>query len=244
MNERVTYQLDGGIATVTMDDGKVNVLSPGMLQELNAAFDQAEADGAVVVLTGRDGRFSGGFELPTLMAGGETAAQMLTAGFQLSLRLLTFPTPVVVACTGHAIAMGAFLVISGDYRIAADGPFRLVANEVALGLTMPQTIVELCRLRLNSSHLTRFMALSETFSPEEAIAAGILDAIAAPDKLQSAAYEVAARLVTLNMAAFAETKRRLYADALPRITAAIASDDAAVRSLFESSDDFPPARAS
>jgi enoyl-CoA hydratase len=232
MSERVTYQLDGGIATITMDDGKVNVLSPGMLQDLNAAFDQAQADGAVVIFTGREGKFSGGFELPTLMAGGESAAQMLTAGFRLSLRLLTFATPVVVACTGHAIAMGAFLVISGDYRIGADGPFRLVANEVALGLAMPQTIIELCRLRLNPGHLTRAMTLSETFSPAQAVDAGILDATAAAGQLESAAREVADRLVTLNLPAFAETKRRLYADAVPRIEAAIVADDLAVRALF------------
>jgi enoyl-CoA hydratase len=232
MSERVTYQLEGAIATITMDDGKVNVLSPAMLHDLNAAFDQAQADGAVVILTGREGKFSGGFELPTLMAGGGPAAQMLTAGFQLSLRLLTFPAPVVVACTGHAVAMGAFLVISGDHRIGADGPFRLVANEVSLGLTMPQTIIELCRLRLNPGHLTRVMALSEVCSPASAVAAGILDGIVPAEQLEAAAREVAERLATLNLAAFAETKRRLYADAVPRIEAAIASDDEAVRALF------------
>jgi enoyl-CoA hydratase len=231
MSERVTYHLEGGIATVTMDDGKVNVLSPAMLEELRAAFDQAEADGAVVILSGREGKFSGGFELPTLMSGGEPAAQMLTAGFELALRLLTFPTPVVVACTGHAIAMGAFLVIAGDYRIGADGPFRLQANEVALGLAMPQTIVELCRLRLNPSHLTRVVALAETFTPEDAIDAGILDAIASPDKLENAAREVASRLVTLNLPAFAETKRRLRADAVATIGAAIVVDDRSFREM-------------
>jgi enoyl-CoA hydratase len=229
MSERVTYQLEDGIATVRMDDGKVNVLSPTMLRELHEAFDQAETDGAVVILTGRPGKFSGGFELPTLMAGGEPAALMLTAGFELALRLLTFPTPVVVACTGHAIAMGAFLVISGDYRIGADGPFRLQANEVALGLAMPQIIIELCRLRLNPSHLIRVVALAETFTPEDAIDAGILDAIASPDKLEAAAREVAGRLVTLDLAAFAETKRRLRADAVATIRAAIVAGDRSFR---------------
>ena len=231
MSERVTYRLDGGIAMIAMDDGKVNVLSPGMLRELHEAFDEAEAAGAVVIFSGRKGKFSGGFELPTLMSGGEPAAQMLTAGFELALRLLTFPTPVVVACTGHAIAMGAFLVISGDYRIGVDGPFRLQANEVALGLAMPQTIVELCRLRLNPSHLTRVVALAETFTPADAIDAGILDAIASPDKLENAAEEVASRLVTLNLPAFAETKRRLRLDAVAAIRAAIVADDLAFREL-------------
>jgi enoyl-CoA hydratase len=229
MGEGVTYRVAGAIATITMDDGKVNVLSPAMLRGLHEAFDQAESDGAVVILAGRPGKFSGGFELPTLMAGGEPAAQMLTAGFELALRLLTFPTPVVVACTGHAIAMGAFLVISGDYRIGADGPFRLQANEVALGLAMPQIIIEICRLRLNPSHLTRVLALAETFTPEDAIDAGILDAIASPDKLEEATRAVAGRLATLDMAAFAETKRRLRVEAVATIKAAIVAEDRSFR---------------
>jgi enoyl-CoA hydratase len=231
MGELVTYSLDGGIATIAMDDGKVNVLSPAMLRELHEAFQQAKADGAVVLFTGREGKFSGGFELPTLAAGGDVAAEMVTMGFELAYRILTCPTPVVIACTGHAIAMGAFLVISGDYRIGADGPFRLLANEVALGIAMPQTIVELCSLRLNPSHLTRAVALAETFSPKQAVTAGILDEVASPADLLATARETAERLATLNMPAFAETKRRLYADVLPRITEAITFDDLAFRSL-------------
>jgi enoyl-CoA hydratase len=233
LSELVTYQLDEGIATITMDDGKANALSPAMLVELKGAFDQAEADGAVVVFTGREGRFSGGFELPTLIAGGEPAAQMVTAGFELSLRLLTFPFPVVVACTGHAIAMGAFLVISGDYRIGTEGPFRLQANEVSLGITMPETIVALCRLRLNPSHLTRFMAQSEAFTPAQSVDAGILDAIAAPDQLYSAAREVASRLAALNMPAFAATKRLLRVEEIATIAAAIVADDVNFRGISQ-----------
>ncbi len=131
-----------------MDDGKVNVLSIPMLGEINAALDQAESAGAVVVLTGRDGRFSGGFDLAVLRAGGPDALTMLRGGFDLAERLLTFPTPVVVACSGHAIAMAAFLLLSGDYRIGAAGPFKITANEVAIGLPMPMAAIEICRQRL------------------------------------------------------------------------------------------------
>src|SRR5438105_4665166 len=123
MGSLVSYQLEGSVATVTMDDGKVNVLSPAMLAELDAALDRAEADRAVVVLAGREEVFSAGFDLQVLRAGGTEAAAMLRSGFELAARLLAFPTPVLVACTGHAVAMGVFLLLSGDHRIGAAGPY-------------------------------------------------------------------------------------------------------------------------
>src|SRR5579863_5259475 len=115
MGGPVTYTRRGSVATIAMDDGKVNALSPAMLAELAAAFDQAATDNAVVVLAGRDGIFSAGFDLRVLTGGGPDAVPMLQAGFRLAERMLSFPAPVVIACTGHAIAMGVFLVLSADY---------------------------------------------------------------------------------------------------------------------------------
>ena len=134
----VGYELHDSVATITMDDGKVNALSVRMLGTLGEALDRAETDRAIVVLTGRPGIFSAGFDLQVLRAGGADAVQMLKAGFELAERLLSFPTPVVVACSGHAIAMGSFLVLSADYRVGVSGEFRITANEVAIGLTMPR----------------------------------------------------------------------------------------------------------
>lgn len=114
MSTLVTYQFKDAIATIAMDDGKANVMSVRMLSELNSAFDRAITDRAVVVLTGRPGVLSAGFDLRVLTAGGADAHKMLTMGFELAERLLTFPTPVVIACNGHALAMGVFLVLAGD----------------------------------------------------------------------------------------------------------------------------------
>src|SRR5258707_358326 len=124
MGTLVTYRAHDAVAAITMDDGKVNVLSLAMLTELDAALDRAAADRAVVVLTGRDGVFSAGFDLPVLRAGGTEAADLLRAGFDLAARLLAFPTPVPVACPGHAVAVGGFLVLSGGYRIGARRPHQ------------------------------------------------------------------------------------------------------------------------
>src|SRR5262245_12803766 len=129
----VSYECRNSIATITMDDGKANALSNSMLEQINEAFDRAMAhDAGSVVLAGRPGRFSAGFHLPTLTAGGPDAERMLRGGFLLAERMLSFPRPIVVACTGHAIAMGAFLVCSADYRVGASGHFRIQANEVAI----------------------------------------------------------------------------------------------------------------
>ena len=73
---------------------------------------------------------------------------LLSAGLKWRFRAAARPTPVVVACTGHAVAMGVFLLLSGDYRIGAAGAFDLRANEVAIGLPMPLTAVEISRQRL------------------------------------------------------------------------------------------------
>ncbi len=155
MTDLLSYELNDSIATITLDDGRVNVLSPRMLSDINGALDRAEADDAIVVLAGRPGVFSAGFDLKILRAGGDEALAMLRAGFELAARVLSFPKPVVVACSGHAIAMGVFLLLSGDYRVGAAGPYKITANEVAIGLTMPRTAVEICRQRLALAHFNQ-----------------------------------------------------------------------------------------
>jgi len=231
MGTLVTYQLEQSIATITMDDGKVNVLSLPMLVELNAALDQAEADHAVVVLTGREAMFSAGFDLAVLRAGGDDSAAMLHGGFELAMRLLSFPTPVLIACTGHAIAMGVFLMLSGDYRIGAEGPYKIIANEVAIGLTMPWAAIEICRQRLTPAHFHRAVVLSELYTPAGAVDAGLLDRAVPPSDLLDVARSTAETLAALDMRAHAATKLRVRDHALQAIRAAIDVDDAAFRAL-------------
>jgi enoyl-CoA hydratase len=224
MGTLVTYRLDHSVATITMDDGKVNVLSPAMLEELASALDRAMADRAVVVLTGREGIFSAGFDLATLRAGGPDAAAMLLAGFELAQRLLSFPTPVVIACPGHAIAMAVFLLLSGDYRIGAAGPYRITANEVALGMTMPRTAVEICRQRLAPAHFNRAVVLAEVYAPDNAVDAGFLDRVVPAPELHDAAQSTAIELAKLDMDAHAATKLRVRGQVLQAIREAVAAD--------------------
>lgn len=234
MSTLVTYRNEASIATITMDDGKRNVLSPQMLADLDEALDRALADDVPVVLTGRAETFSAGFDLKILMAGGPDAAAMLIAGFELSERMLGFPTPVVIACNGNAIAMGAFLVLSADYRIGTAGPYRIVANEVAIGLTMPSFGVEICRQRLAPAHFNRAVVTSESYGPDEAVVAGWLDRVVPAAELADAAHAKVVELAKLNPAAHAATKLRARAATLEAIQHAIESDEAAFRTMFGS----------
>jgi enoyl-CoA hydratase len=214
---RVTYEFDGTIATITLDDGKVNALGPDMQAEINAALDRAEADNAVVILTGNQKALSAGFDLKIISTPGPKATAMLRGGFELSMRLLSFPTPVVIAASGHCMAMGFFLLLSGDYRIGIDAPVKLVPNEVAIGMPMPWAAIEVTRHRLTKNATQRMLDLAEPISPSEAVAAGVLDLVVAPDQLMTASREAATRFAALNMNAHQITKERVRGDMLKAI---------------------------
>ncbi|TXH05916.1 MAG: crotonase/enoyl-CoA hydratase family protein [Nevskiaceae bacterium] len=231
MENPVAYAFQDGVATITMDDGKANAVSSAMQEALNAALEEALADKAVVVLGGRAGTFCAGFHLPTLMAGGPDAVKMLAGGFELARRILTFPRPVVIACSGHALAMGAFLLLSGDFSVGAAGAFKIGANEVAIGLSMPHAAVEICRARLAPAHFLRAMMTSEIYRPEEAVAAGFLDRVVPEAEVLSEARAVAARFTQLNMNAYRETKQRVRAPLLAALNGAMEADQAVFRQL-------------
>jgi enoyl-CoA hydratase len=226
MSTRVTYRLEDGIATITLDDRKVNVMSMEMLAEINTALDRALADEAVVLLGGREGVFSAGFDLQVLRGGGSGALSMVRAGFQLAERVLAFELPVVMACTGHAIAMGLFLLLSGDYRVGVDSPYKLTANEVAIGITMPRAAVEILRQRLPPAQFNRAVILAETFSPDDAVAAGLLDRVVSPTTIGDVARQVALELTKLDMEAHRASKLRAREQTLAALREAIDADEA------------------
>jgi len=203
MTDFATYSRSGPVGTIVMDDGKANVMSLAMLNALHAAFDQAEKDKTVVILKARGKHFSGGFDL-SVFAKGSTEDQylMLKAGAE------SFPTSVVAACQGNAYPMGAFLIMSSDHRIAAEGDYRIGMNEVAIGLTVPRFAIEIARQRLTPAYFSRVVMTAEMFGPAEAVTAGFFDRVVPAKALERSAEEAAQALATLNMAAHAATKAR------------------------------------
>lgn len=222
----VNYEKISGIAKVSMDDGKVNVMSAAMLKELTLAFERAENDGLMVVLTSAlQGTFSAGFDTKILARREpQEVFEMVRLGADLAARVLAFPYPVVIACAGHAYPMGAFLLLAADIRIGAEGPYKIGLNEVAIGIPVPTFGLELARHRLLPSYLQRTALTGEMFTPSEAVTAGFLDRVVAAHSLQEAATAIVQVLAKIDMPSHASTKQRLRRATVATVRAAIDSE--------------------
>ena len=222
--ESVHYSLRDGIATIRIDDGKRNALSPEVLSEIYAALDQAEADNAVVVLTGREEVFSAGFDLNVMKRGGTRALGMLRSGYALTARVLAYPHPVIAACNGHVMAMGVFLMLSADYVIGSRGDFKVAANEVALGLTMPRVAAAMLQHRLTPAAYQRAVTLSEYFNVDAALESGFFDELVEPGDLAARANALAGEFGQLHARAHKDSKRRIRGPLIRRIRRSIPLD--------------------
>lgn len=224
MTDLVNYQLDGKIATITLQNGKVNAMSPDLIAAINGALDQAEQDNAVVMIVGKPGIFSAGFDLKVFQADAVAGVEMVKAGSTLCRRLLAFPMPVVGVCTGHAVAQGCFTLMACDYRVGVDGPFQLGLNEVQIGMTMHHFGIELPRARLTPSYFQRSVNNAQMYSPDEAVAGGFLDKVVPAEDLMATALGEAQRLSGLNLKAHKATKLKMRAGLLKTLDEAIAQD--------------------
>jgi enoyl-CoA hydratase len=229
----VQYSLQDQVATIRIDDGKRNALSPQVLKEIYQALDQAESDRATVIFTGRESVFSAGFDLHVMKRGGTNALRMLRMGYALTARVLTYPHPVVAACNGHSLAMGVFLMLSADYVIGSRGDFKIAANEVAIGLTMPRVAAAVLRNRLSPAAFQRAVTLSNYFDVESAYRAGFFDELVEPDELIDKAETRADEFKKLDPHAHRKTKRRIRAALVRRIRISVYLDlfDAALIGL-------------
>lgn len=202
--------MSDGVGRLVIDDGKVNAMSRGLIGDIDQALGQAERDQVVLVIEGRPGIFSAGFHLGELRASPEQGRDLTVAGALLAGRLMRYPDPLIAGCTGHAFPMGAFLLMSCDYVMGVAGDFRLGLNEVAIGITVPRFAVELARYRLAPSHFRRTVTQGEMFDPPTALAAGLLDAVVPPARLEQALAERAAASAALDRSAFRRSKARAH----------------------------------
>jgi enoyl-CoA hydratase len=220
----VTYAATGSVATITFDDGKANALSSEMMNQLQAALTRANGEAKAIVLSGRPGRFSAGFDLKVMMSGPKAAKELVAQGAELLMKLYELPLPVVAACTGHAMAGGALMLLASDTRIGALGDFKIGLNETAIGMTLPILAQELARDRLEPCHLTSATIQARIYDPTGAVEAGFLDRAVAPAELPDASMQVAALLAKLPGKAYAATKRRLRAKTIAHIRDTLQSD--------------------
>jgi enoyl-CoA hydratase len=213
----VSYELEESLAIVRIDDGKANALSPGLVGAVDEALDRAEKEARCLVIAGRPGRFSAGFDLGVMQQGGDAVRVMVGAGAELAVRLYGFPIPVVMACTGHALAMGAVLLLTADTRLGAEGEFKLGLNEVAIGMTLPVFAVELARDRLSPRYATRAVLEAEMYTPATAVEAGFLDRVVASEALLDEARAEGQRLSQLDPRAHYKTKLFLRGGTIGRV---------------------------
>ena len=220
----VQYDLQDGIATIRIDDGKRNALAPEVLREIYAAFDRAEADKAIVILTGREDVFSAGFDLKVMKKGGMRAIGMLRSGYGLPARVLRYPYPVIVACNGHSLAMGVFLMLSADYIIGCRGDFKISANEVAIGMTMPRVAAAVLRNRLQPAAFQRAVTVAQYFDPDTALDAGFFDELVYANELSERANQKANEFRELDDVAHRISKRRIRAALVRRLRVSLPLD--------------------
>lgn len=220
----LTYTLEGSAAIVRMDDGKANALSTPMIDRLLEALARAEKEAGAMVLAGRPDRFCAGFDLRVMMSGPDAAEALLLRGSELLMKLYAAKIPLVIACTGHALAGGALVLLTGDVRIGAEGAYRIGLNEVEIGLPVPVLAMELARDRLLPTELTRATLLARIYDPTEAAEAGYLDRTVSPDAVLDLARAEAARLAALPRKPFEATKARLRGATIAHVRATLADD--------------------
>ncbi len=220
----VSFEIEDSIALIRLDDGKANALSHGMLEEIEAAFDRAEKEAKAVILTGRAGRFSAGFDLKEMMAGVDRARALVARGASLFMRAYLLPMPLVTAASGHALAGGALLLATGDVRLVTRGPFQIGLNEVQIGLPVPVLAMELARDRLAPAHFIPATLMATIYDPEQATVAGWADAAVDAEALIDTARGHAKRLAALPAIPYAKTKEIMRERTVRYIRETLATD--------------------
>lgn len=223
MSSPVTYSLEHDVATITMDDGKANAYGPTLIEALSEAFDAAEKEAKAIVLAGRPGVLSAGFDLKVMREGPEATSAMVSAGAALLLKMYLHPLPLVIACTGHAIAAGALILLTGDHRIGIDGKSSIGLNETSIGMSMPPFGLEIARDRLDPKALSSAILAATLYGPADAKAVGYLDEIVAESALLDVARTTAKRLTTLDPRAYAQTKLYMRQATADRIKPTLSS---------------------
>jgi enoyl-CoA hydratase len=217
-----TLSKEGDISIIKLDDGKANAFSHDMLSQVNELLAKVPRDSGALVITGREGLFSGGFDLKTFATGDmEKITKMVQLGYRLLLELFSFDRPIVAAVSGHSIALGLFVTCSADYRIAIDGKYVCQANEVRNNMDIPTQIMEILKARVNKKYFYPAVYHSDAFSVQDSIEVGYIDEVVPEDQFMARVIEKAKELATLPHPFYANTKKTAQDDVRQKIADAI-----------------------
>jgi enoyl-CoA hydratase/carnithine racemase len=217
----LNFDVHDEVAILNMDDGKANAVGHDYIDALNEGLDRASRSGGdktkAVLITGRPGVFSAGFDLKEFEKGAAATKALVNKGAHLLLRLFKHPQPTVIACAGHSVAAGALMMLAADTRIGVDGEFKIGLNETAIGMSLPEFGLQLTAARLSKRHQTPAVIQGQLLTPQQAQDAGFLDSIVDQASLLTESMATAARLAKLPSAAYAANKismRRVYIQAI------------------------------
>jgi len=225
MTDFTQFDLQDGIATITMDDGKANAFGFDMMQAISRNLTRAANEATSVVITGRPGVLCAGFDLKLMKTAPERVSEMVATGAKLLAQILAHPQPVIIAASGHAMAAGGLLMLTGDHRIGAAGDFKLGLNETAIGMVMPDFGVELARYCLGEHNLTAAVLCARLYGPQEAVSVGYLDEVSTPEALLETALARAAALQSLDLRAYAGSKKKLRQPVADKMLASLTKDN-------------------
>ena len=217
-----TLSQENDISIIKLDDGKANAFSYEMLSQVNELLAKVPRDSGALVITGREGLFSGGFDLKTLATGDmEKITKMVHSGYRLLLELFSFDRPIVAAVSGHSIALGLFVTCSADYRIAIDGKYVCQANEVRNNMDIPTQIMEILKARVNKKYFYSAVYHSDAYSVYDSIEVGYIEEVVPADQFMQRAMEKAKELATVPHPFYANTKKSAQDDVRQKISDAI-----------------------
>ena len=177
------------VAILQLDRGTSNAINLELLLELQAAFTDLAQDDSVeaVVLTGKENFFSSGLDVIELYDYDEVKIVALFDALFLAMKIiLSFPKPVVASITGHAPAGGCVLAICADYRIMAEGRYRIGLNEVPVGIIIPQYIFETYAYWLGRGKASSYILEGKLSTTSEALSSGLVDAVVSPEEVLEA----------------------------------------------------------
>jgi enoyl-CoA hydratase len=222
MTDAITYEQAGNSALIVLDDGKANAFGFDFIDAFNAKLDRAEKDSDAVAIIGRPGLLSGGFDLAVIRGGDEgELRRLVNAGARLLMRLYGHPQPVIVGATGHAVALGAFMLLSADYRVGTRGDFKIGLNETAIGLSLPEFGIALAHDRISRRKLTQATLGATLYDPDSARDIGYIDEITSADTLRETALAHANSMAELDGPAFAASKEMLRGATIQRVLAGL-----------------------
>ena len=217
----MNYELIDSVAVLHLDDGKANAVGYRLMDAVDEALERSQREAGALVLHGRDGVFSAGFDLKEMQKGADAATKLVGRGAGMFLRMFSHPQPLLIACTGHAIAAGGFMLLAADNRIGAAGDFKIGLNETAIGMRFPVFGQELAKARIDPRHQTRAYVQAQLFDPDGAMAAGFLDRVLPPDQVLEGAITEARALAELPAEPYGQNKRDLRASYIAAIEASL-----------------------